>query len=167
MFNRINGDLTVFIHETSHSLDLLGAYADKPLSSSQNWINNYNQDSNVPDPYAQTNQVENVAQNSVVDAFNLNVPNGFASVEPKWQNIFHQYATIQTEQRNAGNLLVPGGTCTQRLTNSAPVSQTSSKRWLPQKRVVLGPKPDVSLAPGIKVIPPKDFDTSKDCKHTW
>ncbi|KAL8634692.1 MAG: hypothetical protein Q9228_007727 [Teloschistes exilis] len=109
LFNRIDGDLTVFIHESGHSLDLLGAYADKPLSSSANWLNNYNQDTAVPDPYAQTNQVENVAQNTVVDSYNLNVPGLFAGVEPGWQQIFHQFATVQTEQRNAGDLLVPGG----------------------------------------------------------
>ncbi|KAL9614047.1 MAG: hypothetical protein Q9167_001462 [Letrouitia subvulpina] len=166
MFNRINGDLTVFIHESGHSLDLLGAYADKPLSSSTNWINNYNQDSNVPDPYAQTNQVENVAQNTVVDSYNLNVPGGFGGIEPNWSKIFHQYATVQTEQRNAGNLLVPGGTCTQRLTNSAPVSQTSKKRDL-EGRFALGPKPNVALAPHLEVIPPKEFNTEKDCKHKW
>ncbi|KAL8745275.1 MAG: hypothetical protein Q9190_002581 [Brigantiaea leucoxantha] len=167
MFNRINGDLTVFIHESGHSLDLLGAYADKPLSSSQNWLNNYNQDSNVPDPYAQTNQVENVAQNTVVDSYNLNVPNGFAGIEPNWGNIFHQFATVQTEQRNAGNLLVPGGTCGARLTNSAPVPQSgTSKRWL-QGRFAMGVKPDVSLAPGLKVIPSKEFSTEKSCTHRW
>lgn len=166
MFNRINGDMTVFLHESGHSLDLLGAYPDKPLSSSANWINNYNQDSNVPDPYAQTNQVENVAQNTVVDSYNLNVPGGFAGIEPNWGKIFHQYATVQTAQRNAGNLLVPGGTCTKRLTNSAPVSQTSSKRSL-EGRFALGAKPNVALASHLEVIPPKEFNTEKDCKHRW
>jgi hypothetical protein len=33
MFNIID-DMDVFVHESGHSLDLLGAYADKPLSSS-------------------------------------------------------------------------------------------------------------------------------------
>lgn len=80
MFNHINGDLTVFIHEPGCSLDLLGAYKDKPLSSSSNWIDNYNQDTNVPDPYAQTNQIENVAQNTVVGTFNENMPGGFDTV---------------------------------------------------------------------------------------
>ncbi|KAL8750780.1 MAG: hypothetical protein Q9199_006851 [Rusavskia elegans] len=167
MFNRIDGDLTVFIHESGHSLDLLGAYADKPLSASTNWLNNYNQDTNVPDPYAQTNQVENVAQNTVVDSFNLNVPGNFGGVEPGWQKIFHQYATVQTEQRNAGDLLVPGGTCTSRLTNSAPGPQnTGAKRWL-QRRVAVSPKPNVALPVGLKVIPSKEFSTEGDCKLHW
>ncbi|KAL8650991.1 MAG: hypothetical protein Q9226_004916 [Calogaya cf. arnoldii] len=167
MFNRINGDLTVFLHESAHSLDLLGAYPDKPLSSSDNWLNNYNQDSHVPDPYAQTNQVENVAQNTVVDAYNLNVPGDFAGVEPEWQKIFHQYATIQTAQRDAGNLLVPGGTCTSRLTNGAPVPQGSgAKRWL-GRRVAMAPKPDVALPDGLEVIPNKQFSTEGKCQLHW
>ncbi|CAF9943195.1 MAG: hypothetical protein ALECFALPRED_010827 [Alectoria fallacina] len=52
MFDRINGDLTVFIHETGHSLDLLGAYLDKPLSGSKRWLAQYARDSHVPDPYS-------------------------------------------------------------------------------------------------------------------
>jgi len=111
MFNRINGDMTVFIHETGHSLDFLGAYDDKPLSTSANWLQNYAQDTNVPDPYAGTNQAENVAQNTVVACFNEVVPGGFGTVEKDWGKVFHQFATVQTEAVNAGNLLVPGGTC--------------------------------------------------------
>ncbi|KAL8660055.1 MAG: hypothetical protein Q9202_006821 [Teloschistes flavicans] len=163
LFNRIDGDLTVFIHESGHSLDLLGAYADKPLSSSANWLNNYNQDSAVPDPYAQTNQVENVAQNTVVDSYNLNVAGGFAGVEPGWQQIFHQFATVQTEQRNAGNFLVPGGTCTSRLVNSAPVTQSGKRK----RGVLLGPKPDVALPSNLNIIPAKEFSTEGSCDLHW
>ncbi|KAL8778385.1 MAG: hypothetical protein Q9213_007440 [Squamulea squamosa] len=164
--SRVTGDIMwAFIHEAGHSLDLLGAYPDKPLSSSANWINNYNQDPNVPDSYAQTSQVENVAQNTVVDTYNLVVPNGFAGVEPGWQNIFHQFATVQTAQRNAGNLLVPGGTCTSRLTNSAPVLQSSMKRWLQGR--ALGPPPNVALPHDMKVIPGKEFNTKDICKIHW
>ncbi|KAI4194460.1 MAG: hypothetical protein LQ350_007759 [Teloschistes chrysophthalmus] len=155
--------LTVFIHESGHSLDLLGAYADKPLSASQNWLDNYNQDSAVPDPYAQTNQVENVAQNTVVDSYNLNVPGGFGGLEPGWQKMFHQYATVQTEQRNAGNLLVPGGTCTSRLVNSAPVMQAGKRR----RGTFLGSKPNIALPSDENVIPAKEFSTPSTCDLHW
>ncbi|KAL8842394.1 MAG: hypothetical protein Q9170_000522 [Blastenia crenularia] len=167
LFNRVNGDLTVFVHESGHSLDLLGAYTDKPLSSSTNWINNYNQDADVPDPYAQTNQVENVAQNTVVDSFNLNVPGGFSSVEPGYAKISHQYATVQSSQTGAGNLLVPGGACTARLTNSAPVPQTSTSKRFLQGRVALGPKPNVALPSTLAVIPSKEFSTEGSCSLRW
>ena len=57
MFDRINGDLAVFIHETAHSLDLLGAYtgSSDSFSGSDTWLNNYTRDSHVPDNYSQTN----------------------------------------------------------------------------------------------------------------
>lgn len=125
--------LSVILHETGHSLDLSGAYADNPLSASDNWWNNYNQDSNVPDNYAQSNAVEDVAQNTVIGVFNENVPGGFGSVEPNWNNLFHQYATVIGEANAAGKgngLLVPGENeqCTHRMPPSAPVSVDGKKR---------------------------------------
>ncbi|KAL8852004.1 MAG: hypothetical protein Q9221_003109 [Calogaya cf. arnoldii] len=166
MFNRISrGALSVLIHEAGHSLDAI-AYSE-PLSPSQNWLNNYNQDSHVPDSYARASQAENVAQNTVVDTYNVNVPGDFAGVEPEWQKIFHQFATVQTVQRNAGNLLVRGGTCTSRLYNSAPVPQgTGAKRWL-GRRVAMGPKPNVAMPKGLKVIPNKEFSTEGKCQLRW
>ncbi|KAH8891452.1 putative conidiation-specific protein, partial [Thozetella sp. PMI_491] len=112
--------VTTIVHETGHSLDLSGAYADKSLSDSDNWWNNYDQDTHVPDPYAQSNMIEDVAQNTVVALYNENVPGGFGGIEPGWQSIFHQYATLITEAREAGDgnsILVPGQaqTCSHRL----------------------------------------------------
>ena len=168
MFNRIDGDLTVFIHETAHSLDLLGAYeqSTNALSSSQAWLDNYAQDPNIPDGYAQSSMLEDVAQSSVVTAFNLNVPGGYGSVETNYEKIFHQYATIQTAQANAGNLLVPGGQCKSRLPNSSPVPQQSSSTSRVMKREEMGEKPNVALEAGLKVIEGKEFDTSGSCQHT-
>ncbi|KAL9601450.1 MAG: hypothetical protein Q9219_002516 [cf. Caloplaca sp. 3 TL-2023] len=116
-------DMNVHIHETAHSLDLLNAYPDKPLSSSAKWLNAYNSDPNVPDPYSQTNQVENVAQNTVVATFDRNVPGGFPGLNPNANKIRSQYTLVQTEASNANPtmLLVQGGTCTARLANSNPV----------------------------------------------
>lgn len=159
MFDRINGDLTVFIHETGHSLDLLGAYPDKPLSSSSNWTAKYALDSHVPDPYSQTNKLEDVAQNTVVAAYNLNVPGGFGSVEPKWREVQHQFGTIVGEQRVAGNLLVRGGTCVRRLANSKAVQAEGVSRV----RRGLGKPPDVGLSDAVDVIEPVEFDTTEFC----
>lgn len=94
LFDRVNGELTVFLHETAHSLDGLGAYADTPLHAADVWNSNYNLDDNTADSYSQTNQVENVAQITVVSVFNEVVPGGFATVELKHMGIFHQYATL-------------------------------------------------------------------------
>ncbi|KAH8692279.1 putative conidiation-specific protein [Talaromyces proteolyticus] len=121
-FGTTSGIMDVAIHETGHSLDLLGAYGDQ-LSSSQDWLDNYNQDSNVPDNYAQTNQIENVEQNTVVSVYDKVVPGGFGSAQPNWNNIFHQYATLQGK---AGDQIIPGGSCDRHLVNSETVSTSDS-----------------------------------------
>ena len=164
----MDGILTRFIHETAHSLDLQGAYQQQPHvseSSAQNWLDNYAQDPNVPDTYSQTNMIEDVAQASVIAAFDTNVPGGYGSIEPRSYNIFHQYATIDTVQRNAGNLLKPGGSCTRRLANSAPVQAGGSARMSRVMRARDGGMPDVSLADELDVIPAKEFSTKEACSR--
>ena len=164
----IHDNPSVFLHEAGHSLDLLNAYdPSEALSSSQNWIDNYNQDVNVPDNYAQTNQIENVAQNTVVDAYNLNVPGGFAGIQPNAGNIFHQYATVDTKQREAGDLLVPGGSCTSRLTNSEPVQINGGGMMSRVKARLRRDMPSVGLSRDVKVIEPKDFHTGEACKANF
>ncbi|KAI4158378.1 MAG: hypothetical protein LQ342_007508 [Letrouitia transgressa] len=163
------GDVAVdnpaaFIHEAGHSLDHLNGYMpDQELSSSQNWLDNYNQDTNVPNNYAQTNQQENVAENTIVDTFNLVVPGGFGMVQPNWGAIFHQYATIDTKQREGGNLLVPGGTCAHRLENSEAIQLGGSSRI---KVRLLREKPNVELSKDVRVIPRKKFHTRDICALT-
>lgn len=164
MFNRIDGDLTVFLHETGHSLDGLGAYADTPFHDAKTWIDNYNLDSNTADPYAQSSQVENMAQITVVAVYNEVIPFGFSTVEKNYMGIFHQYATLQTEADKAGNILKSGGSCTHRLQNSNPVTGGAGKKM---RRSAAGLKPDVSLKGNVTVIQGKQFDTSADCKHSW
>ena len=168
MFDTIDGIVPRFIHETAHSLDLQGAYQRQDHvteSSAQNWIDNYNQDPNVPDAYSQTNMIEDVAQASVIAAFDINVPGGYGGIEPKAANIFHQYATIITMQREAGNLLVPGGSCTRRLANSQPVQAGAMKRMSRVMRARDEGMPDVSLADELDVIPPKEFSTKEACSR--
>lgn len=99
-------------------------------------------------------------------AFNVNVPGGLASLAPKSYNaVFHQYATIQTYQREAGNLLVAGGICGKRLINSEPVRMNGGSEL---KSRVVGARakmPNVDLAPELEVIEPFDFSTKDGCKH--
>ncbi|KAL9595398.1 MAG: hypothetical protein Q9219_006473 [cf. Caloplaca sp. 3 TL-2023] len=155
-------NVNVHIHEAAHSLDLIGAfYPDKPLSSSVKWANEYAQDSAVPDPYAQTNQIENVAQNTVVTAYERNVPGGFFGLNPDAGKIFHQFATVDTEQREAAppNLLVKGGACTGRLANSNPVPVASTAVAQPQA----APAPNVALPPGLAAIKGASFNTNETC----
>ncbi|KAL8685096.1 MAG: hypothetical protein Q9218_007980 [Villophora microphyllina] len=162
MFGDTINNINVYIHESAHSLDLLGAYKDKPLSSSQKWLSEYAQDADVPDPYSQTNQIENVAQNTVVTTYERNVPGGFFGLNSNAMKIFHQYATVDTEQREAGTLLVKGGSCTLRLANSSPVPVAGTAL-----RVAAAAQPNVALLAGITVMPGKDFDTKDSCKNAF
>ncbi|KAL8965677.1 MAG: hypothetical protein Q9183_003738 [Haloplaca sp. 2 TL-2023] len=164
--------LEVLLHEAAHSLDGQGAYSShdgESISSSANWIENYNKDSNVPDGYAQSNQVENTAQNTVIAAYNVMVPGGLGSLDVQWGKIFHQYATVQTWQRESGNLLVHGGKCGTRL----PISESVLKDGSDQKRrrddgksrrraavAERSEKPTIDIGPGIEVIQPKEFSTA-------
>ncbi|KAL8760572.1 MAG: hypothetical protein Q9184_003243 [Pyrenodesmia sp. 2 TL-2023] len=160
-FGNVLSNINVHIHEAAHSLDLLGAfYPDKPLYSSTKWINEYNLDSAVPDPYAQTNQIENVAQNTVVTTYERNVPGGFFGLNPNANRIFHQFATVDTEQReaNPANLLIVGGTCTGRLANSNPVLISSTARVQAVEAA-----PSVALPPGLATIKGVAFNTNETC----
>lgn len=163
MFDRINGDLTVFIHETGHSLDLLGAYPDNPLSSSNDWLESYAQDSHVPDPYSQTNQLENVAQHTVVAAYDLNVPGGIQGVEPKWHGIRNQLRTVEEEQAVNEEFLLRGGVCNWRLENSKAVRVNGQSNNRAARG--LAEPPDVGLSDSVNVIEPVDFDTRNGCRR--
>ncbi|KAJ3496057.1 hypothetical protein NLG97_g2944 [Lecanicillium saksenae] len=165
IFFAADNSITVFAHETAHSLDLNGAYADHALSYSDRWWNEYDQDWQVPDPYSNSNGIEDVAQCTVVSVFDVNVPGGFPSVEPNWGGIEHQIHLIQAEARDAGegnSILIPGHNkeCTHRMPHSNPVPMNgNSKR---------GPAPDVRMRSNVTLI-----DTSKrvekhsGCTLTW
>ncbi|KAL8686948.1 MAG: hypothetical protein Q9218_006744 [Villophora microphyllina] len=181
-------NLNIYIHESGHSLDLLGAYngyrnytwaeaVHHGLSSSEEWLENYNQDSMVPDPYAQTNQRENVAQNTVITSYQRNVPGGFTGLNPNASTIFHQWAAIDTNQREAynattgeaGNLLIPGGVCTKRLPNNDAVLVDDSYAG-PFSRIMaalLKGKPDTALSEGMELIEEVSFNTGDSCKEAF
>ncbi|KAL8714569.1 MAG: hypothetical protein Q9220_001517 [cf. Caloplaca sp. 1 TL-2023] len=174
MLNAIGGTpIDVFIHETGHSLDFQGAYKGGQLSNSQDWIDAYNQDSKVPDGYAATNAVEDVAQNTVLAAYNIQVPGGFGMKDPGWQSVFHQYDTVQRWQGESGNLLVPGrGGCARRLKASDKVRVDNGQPGNPQggwKRGIIRGMginrrdyvPDHSLGEGVEEIPRVEFNTEK------
>ncbi|KAL7940949.1 hypothetical protein V8C42DRAFT_200998 [Trichoderma barbatum] len=142
-------DVTVFIHEIGHSLDshAFDPSFGVPFSTGNVWTSNYNQDSAVPDPYAQTSQQENFAQHVVISVFDKVVPGGIGTIQSNWGAIFHQYATLEGF---IGDTIIPGGTCKNRLTDSIPVTKSNSAKL----RRGLGPKPKVSLDPKIKEIKP-------------
>ncbi|RFU73335.1 hypothetical protein TARUN_8917 [Trichoderma arundinaceum] len=137
-------DITVFAHEIGHSLDshAFDPSYGVPFSTGNVWVSNYNLDSAVPDPYAQSSQQENFAQHTVISIYDKAVPGGIGTIQPNWQAIFHQYATLEGY---IGDIIIPGGTCTHRLTDSPPVTMASKRR-------ALGPKPKVALSPEVEEI---------------
>ncbi|KAI9775075.1 MAG: hypothetical protein M1839_001467 [Geoglossum umbratile] len=143
-------DISLFVHETGHSLDS-HAYDPKvtPFHDSAPWLEAFNEDSSVSDDYARTNQAENVAQETVISLFDKVVPGGIGTIQPNWRAIFHQYATLQFY---LGKTLLPGGTCSNRLGNSPPVPKSASVE--DSARLPTSPKPDVSLSNAVAVIPP-------------
>ncbi|KAJ4147525.1 hypothetical protein LMH87_002037 [Akanthomyces muscarius] len=126
---QMNGDveITVFIHETGHSLDShafdpkLGA----PFSNGKAWTDAYNKDSAVTDDYAQTSQQENFAQETVVSVYDKNVKGGIGKIQPNAQAIRNAYTTLE---KYIGNIIIPGGVCTHRLENSPSVPKADSAR---------------------------------------
>ncbi|KAM3475799.1 hypothetical protein MY5147_003551 [Beauveria neobassiana] len=131
---QMNGDceITVFIHETGHSLDS-HAFDPKhgvPFSSSPVWKDAYDKDTAVTDDYAQTSQQENFAQETVVAVYNKNVNKGgggggIGKIQPNAQAIRNAYTTLE---KYIGDIIIPGGECTHRLENSPAVPKVDSAR---------------------------------------
>lgn len=63
--------------------------------------------------------LQNVAQNTVVGLYDKIVPGGFGGAQADYNNIIHQYTTLQSK---AGDQIIPGGTCDRHLENSETVS---------------------------------------------
>ncbi|RDB21832.1 Conidiation-specific protein 13 [Hypsizygus marmoreus] len=127
---------TVWIHESSHILDAFAISVNGGrYSQTQAWLDTINQDPKVPDNYANTNSIEDFAQVANVALFDKLVPNGFGSVEPNWDQIFHQYATVEWVM---GDNLFQGGTCTRRWADSTIIPMTGVAKVAAGK---VGPKP--------------------------
>ncbi|KAL8637442.1 MAG: hypothetical protein Q9228_005284, partial [Teloschistes exilis] len=156
-------NLMVYIHESGHALDLGGAYTNDGsyLSSSDDWLKYYNQDSKVVDGYAKTNQLENVAQNHIVSSYNLNVPGGFGAFKSGWEQISHQYTLLDQRQhtKTAGDKLRPGYACGKRVKNDEIIRFPSTWTSRIMKKSAEGEKPNVELMSGLEVIPSVEFDT--------
>ncbi|KAH7120032.1 hypothetical protein B0J11DRAFT_492204 [Dendryphion nanum] len=136
--------IPVIIHEVAHSLDRSGAYRTSPVSSSEGFWNAYNRDTHVPDNYARTNMIENVAQNTVIAMYNENVPGGISTREPNARAIQNQYFEMINQARNAGqgNSLYnrgKSGQCTRRLPNRNWIYIGSKKRHVKGPRGETGP----------------------------
>lgn len=107
--------------------------------------------------------MENVAQNTVVAAYDLNVPEGIQGVEPKWYGLRSQLLTISTEQSVNEGFLLRGGVCNKRLENSKAVMVNGQSRDRTARG--LAEPPDVRLSDSVDVIEPVDFDTRGGCRR--
>jgi hypothetical protein len=65
---------------------------------------------------------ENFAQEVIVALFDKVVPGGIGTIVPNWNDIFHQYATVQAVM---GDMLIPGGYCNRRFADEYVQSQMS------------------------------------------
>ncbi|KAK2758796.1 hypothetical protein FQN54_003488 [Arachnomyces sp. PD_36] len=155
---QMNGELgiSVFVHETAHSMDGHGFPDIGGFSVSQIWLDAYNNDTAVPDAYAQSSQQENFAQQTVVALYDLVVPDGIGTVQPNYQAIQNQYTAIKTY---GADLITPGGQCTSRLENSAPVEIGASAKMR------FGAKPDVSLSKNTRVIKPSPMKDTMELRE--
>ncbi|KAJ2977475.1 hypothetical protein NQ176_g4347 [Zarea fungicola] len=117
-FGDIQNHPTLWAHEIGHTLDINAVTKGQDFSASPRWIAAYNQDQAISDDYAQTNQAENFAQETVIALFDKVVPGGIGTVEPNWNAIFHQYATAQDA---LGDNIIPGGRCRNRFPNAGIV----------------------------------------------
>ncbi|KAL3489786.1 hypothetical protein BJX62DRAFT_208341 [Aspergillus germanicus] len=110
--------LRFWVHEVGHAVDRNINPSQGDYSSSQAWINEYNKDSYICDEYAKNNMAENFAQEVIVALFDKVVPGGIGTIVPNWNDIFHQYATVQAVM---GDMLIPGGYCNRRFADDTIV----------------------------------------------
>ncbi|KAI9159155.1 Lipase-like protein [Paramyrothecium foliicola] len=129
----------VMVHEAGHSLDSHGRrdITTSGFSSHAIWRDNYNQDSAVVSAYARTSWAENFAETAIIAVYDKVVPGGIGGIQPNWNAIFHQYATLQGFM---GNAIIPRSKakCTTRLQNSQTVAMRDGAR-------IAGPQPDTFI----------------------
>ena len=163
ILNKADATQTVFLHETGHCMDFGGAFGPKPLHGNPMWTSNYTQDAAVPDAYSDVSVLEDIAQNTVVAAYDLNVEGGYQGVEKYWEGVFHQYSTIESLQREQGDLLIPGGRCTSRLPNS-PAVEKRNKTLGNRRRETRQVGDNGSFPTDLEMLEPVEYSTEGICK---
>jgi len=162
--------IQVIIHEVAHSLDLHGAYKDKPLSGSDRMWKAYNADPNTPNEYSKTAMVENVAEQTMIAVFNEIVPGGFGTIEPEWKKISNQYHFVQEEGKLAGkgnSIFRPGSSekCTHKVPSTKPVNMNANSKFRLKRLVSARNKPDITLRRDIIPIEVRAEGEHTNCAH--
>lgn len=99
--------ISVLVHETAHSTSQGGF----PNDNFRGLFEGYDKDVGVPDNYATTNMIENLAQVTVVTVYDLNVPGGIAGIDSYWWKMKNQIQAMNKYGRLGGSstsLHVPG-----------------------------------------------------------
>ncbi|KAJ1323990.1 hypothetical protein MN608_10049 [Microdochium nivale] len=152
-------DMYVLIHEAAHALDFSALRQwGSPFSQTQQWQGEWAKDSRIPTGYAATNWVENFGESGPIGLFDRYVPGGIGTIQPNWNQIFHQYATFQGY---LGDTINYGGTCASRFANSPPVQMFAKSASFGIN--ALGEEPDVSLSSNVTVI--EDVDAIVVCDN--
>ncbi|KAL7782943.1 hypothetical protein V8C37DRAFT_397570 [Trichoderma ceciliae] len=142
---------SVWIHELTHTLDtfvndITGSNDDAhEYSTTSPYMQSINQDSCVPDSYANTSPQEDYCQVSVLAIYEKVNPGGLDPIGP-WRCLVNTKNNLDSI---IGKELTPGGTCSRRWADSAIVCMgpaagcTSSKRSVFTRRgaKAVGPKP--------------------------
>ncbi|KAL8405003.1 hypothetical protein RB594_009763 [Gaeumannomyces avenae] len=132
-FNQVD-TIGVYLHEVAHNFDFSSGYnVSGRLADNQIWLNAYNADSAVPDGYARSNQVENVAQFPGLALFDQLVAGGVRSIEPNVGRIANQLATVKDQAARGdygGSVFGQNEGCTARYANSVAVPAVASSRLM-------------------------------------
>ncbi|KAL5339728.1 hypothetical protein BJX70DRAFT_397440 [Aspergillus crustosus] len=124
--------IRIWIHEIGHVIDRTEG-VDHDYSSTDAWLNEYNQDSYVCDKYGQSNNAENFAEETLVALFDKVVPGGINSLAPNSNDIYHQYTAVQ---KIAGDRIIPGGTCSRHFADDRTVCMGPAAGCESEKRDV-------------------------------
>ncbi|KAJ7577615.1 hypothetical protein C8J56DRAFT_970316 [Mycena floridula] len=154
---------TLWIHESSHIVDQFAIPVNGGrYSQSQAWLDAIAADPDVPDPYSNSNSVEDFAQVADIAMFDKNVPGGFGTVEANPSAVFHQYSAVEGV---LGSTLVRGGFCTRRWADSATVAMpgtTASRLTASTKPEFMPLSGSPSLTPPVVIHETPEMDIIHD-----
>jgi len=115
----------VFVHESAHVFD------HGTLSSTAEWLNDINEDTCVPDPYSQTNAVEDFAQVLVTWTYYV-VSNNITNAPSCMFNQLQYLSSLLSASDILSHLYHPNGSET---VCSLSISQSLSNSWVSNNQV--------------------------------
>ncbi|KAF2195647.1 hypothetical protein K469DRAFT_744161 [Zopfia rhizophila CBS 207.26] len=107
------------VASVAHSVDIHGFPVIGPFHNTQEWLDAYNKDSAVCNNIAAIDQVNNVAQTTVVALFDT--VDSIKTLYPNSKAIANQYTTIQSKVHPGVFNIKLGAKCSERLPNSLVV----------------------------------------------